>query len=65
LSQTWVILLNPFAKIYYEEKEIARVNLKRFMTIRQFSLQLKDENFIYIDNLLIYFLLNQTSNNFG
>jgi hypothetical protein len=65
LSQTWVILLNPFAKIYYEEKEIAKVNLKRFMTIRQFSLQLKDENFIYIDNLLIYFLLNQTSNNFG
>lgn len=65
LSQTWVALVNPFAKIYYEEKEIARVNLKRFMTNRQFSLHLKDENFIYIDRLLIYFLLNQTSNNFG
>lgn len=65
LSQTWVALISPFAKIYYEEKEIARVNLKRFITFRQFSLQLKDENFIYINELLIYFLLNQTSNNFG
>ena len=63
LSQAWLALINPYAKVYYEEKEIAKINLERFMTFRQFSLHLKDENFIYINELLVYFLLNQTSDN--
>ncbi|WP_447635296.1 hypothetical protein [Flavobacterium microcysteis] len=63
LSQAWLALINPYAKVYYEEKEIAKINLERFMTFRQFSLHLKDENFIYINELLVYFLLNQTRDN--
>ncbi|TPD65358.1 hypothetical protein [Flavobacterium microcysteis] len=63
LSQAWLALINPYARVYYEEKEIAKINLERFMTFRQFSLHLKDENFIYINELLVYFLLNQTRDN--